>query len=566
MEVTALQVELGRMLVEGSFIDQEQLDTALELSQRNNKKLEDVLLDENIVTSETLTTCLSMLYRVPVVDLNQVKMQAEVVRLIPEQLARERNVLAISSDGDSLRVAMEDPHDVGLLDTLAALTGMRVKPVLPLGGGLNEIISSSYNLTTNIAREVAQMVAPTAAEDVPLLEVEAVARAPVVRAVDMIVAQAVKERASDVHIIPRGDSVKVLYRIDGVLHEAVTLPLGVHAALVSRIKVLSNMNIAERRRPQDGQFSLKINDKDKEEVDFRVATAETHHGEMVAIRVLDKSGAVLQLTDIGLQPNPLQLFQTLLTSPFGMLLVSGPTGSGKTTSLYSALNQLIPLKRNILTIEDPIEYHFEEINQLQVNRQAGVTFAAGLRAIMRLDPDIILVGEIRDAETATTAVQAALTGHLVLSSIHANDAAGSIIRLIDMGVEPFLVVSAVIGAVAQRLVRRVCPYCLTTAAVPPAEAMAYQNEMHEPHTEFQVGRGCNFCSHTGFRGRVGVFEVLAMNDQIRALVPKGATASEIRKEAISDGMIPMRHDGMLKAKDAITTPGEVVRNVFNIMG
>jgi general secretion pathway protein E len=410
------------------------------------------------------------------------------------------------------------------------------------------------------------MVAPTAAEDVPLLEVEAVARAPVVRAVDMIVAQAVKERASDVHIIPRGDSVKVLYRIDGVLHEAVTLPLGVHAALVSRIKVLSNMNIAERRRPQDGQFSLKINDKDKEEVDFRVATAETHHGEMVAIRVLDKSGAVLQLTDIGLQPNPLQLFQTLLTSPFGMLLVSGPTGSGKTTSLYSALNQLIPLKRNILTIEDPIEYHFEEINQLQVNRQAGVTFAAGLRAIMRLDPDIILVGEIRDAETATTAVQAALTGHLVLSSIHANDAAGSIIRLIDMGVEPFLVVSAVIGAVAQRLVRRVCPYCLTTAAVPPAEAMAYQNEMHEPHTEFQVGRGCNFCSHTGFRGRVGVFEVLAMNDQIRALVPKGATASEIRKEAISDGMIPMRHDGMLKAKDAITTPGEVVRNVFNIMG
>ncbi|MBI2856897.1 MAG: type II/IV secretion system protein, partial [Chloroflexi bacterium] len=304
-----------------------------------------------------------------------------------------------------------------------------------------------------------------------------------------------------------------------------------------------------------------VNDR---EVNFRVATVETQFGEMAVVRILDKSVSVLKLAELGLQPGPVQALQGLLRTPFGKIMVSGPTGSGKTTTLYGALNTLIGTGRNIMTIEDPVEYHFEHINQIQVNRQADITFAAGLRAIMRLDPDIILVGEIRDAETAGVAIQAALTGHLVLSSIHANDSVAAITRLIDMGIEPFLVTTGVIGSIAQRLVRRVCPYCRTMTAVSAEEAMAYQAEMQESRTEFYVGRGCNFCSQTGFLGRIGVFEVLPLSEKIRRMISQSASAGEIRQQAVKDGMMTMRHDGMLKAKDGLTTPLEVIRNVFSI--
>jgi len=460
---------------------------------------------------------------------------------------------------------MEDPQNLQLIETLAAVSQKRIHPVIPLRGGLKEILNNSYKLTAGLAQQlghVTQTSPATAPAPAPALEAEAVAQAPVIRAMDMIVAQAVRDRASDIHFIPKKDSVQILYRIDGILHEAVTLPKGVHAALVSRIKVLANMNIAERRRPQDGQFTTKVGEK---EIDFRVATIETNQGEMAVLRVLDKSVSVLQLTDVGYQAASLQAYRSLLSMPFGMIMVSGPTGSGKTTTLYASLNELIGKGQNIMTIEDPIEYHFDSINQIQVNRAADITFASGLRATMRLDPDIILVGEIRDGETANTAVQAALTGHLVLTSIHANDAAGAIVRLIDLGVEPFLATSAIIGTVSQRLVRKVCPYCRNIVTVSPNEAMAYQQEMQEVRTDFYAGRGCNFCSRTGFLGRVGVLEVLTMSDRIRTLVAKGATATEIKQGAITDGMMTMRRDGMLKAKDGITTPGEIVKHVFSIV-
>ncbi|MBI2918428.1 MAG: type II/IV secretion system protein [Chloroflexi bacterium] len=568
--IAGIDERVGNALVEGAFLTREQLGAAQAKAKASNKKLSEVLLADQIVTPETLATVLSFQLGVPVVELRQYRIQPEAVSMVPEAVARERNVLPLSVDGDVLRVAMEDPHDVQLLDTLAALTRKRIKPVLPLRGGLKEAVDANYKSTSRMAEELTRIVttgAPAPAPAAPgtpaprRLESEAVAQAPAVKAVDTIIAQAVKDRASDIHVVPTDDALKVYYRIDGTLHEAVSLPSGVHQALTSRVKVMAGMDIAERRRPQDGQFTATIEER---EINFRVATVETYHGEMMVMRVLDKGVSLVPLAELGFQPPALTSFEALLRAPFGMIMVSGPTGSGKTTTLYSALNQLTGKGRNIMTIEDPIEYQFEGVNQIQVNRQAGVTFAVGLRAIMRLDPDIILVGEIRDKETAEIAVQAALTGHLVLTTIHANDSGAAIVRLIDMGMEPFLVTSAVIGSVAQRLVRRLCPYCRTMVSVSPDEALGYQQEMGEVRNDFYGGRGCNFCSYTGFRSRVGVFEVMPIAERVRLLVSKQGSAREIKEQAVKDGMMTMRRDGMLKSKDGVTTPGEVIRSVFTI--
>lgn len=547
--------KLGQALVEGAFITPEQLDQALKIAKETGKTLRQVLLEKNILSSETIATVLSFQIGVPVVDLKHFRVQPEALELVPEETAREKGVIPLSVEDGTLRLAMENPQDLETIDSLAALTKLKIRPCLPLHGGVKELIDTAYKATSRLAREL--RAAPPRA---PLLAAEEVGRAPVVQAVDTILKEAIKERASDIHIVPRKDKVEILYRIDGVLHPAVSLPKGVHEPLISRIKVLANMDIAERRRPQDGQLTLVTDDR---EVDFRVATAESQQGEMMVLRVLDKSVSLLDLAELGFQPTALQRYQELLRLPFGMILVSGPTGSGKTTTLYASLGQLAGTGRNIMTIEDPVEYHFEEINQIQVNRQAGITFPVGLRAIMRLDPDIIMVGEIRDAETANTAVQAALTGHLVLTTIHANNAAAAIIRLVEMGIEPYLVSSAVAGSVAQRLVRRICPHCRASHRS-AAEAAIYQRETGESYSEFYIGRGCNFCSYTGFLGRIGVFEVMVLSDQIRALINRGAAAAEINEQAIKEGMISMRQDGMLKAKEGLTTPSEVMRSVFTI--
>ncbi|MBM2826971.1 MAG: type secretion system protein, partial [Dehalococcoidia bacterium] len=361
------------------------------------------------------------------------------------------------------------------------------------------------------------------------------------------------------HLEPQRDGVRIRYRIDGILHEAMQLPLGVHAAIVSRLKVMAGMNIAERRRPQDGQFSVKV---EQSEVDVRAATIETDNGEMVVLRILDKSLSLLRIEDVGLQPEPLQQMQRMLRAPFGAILISGPTGSGKTTTLYAGVNYLEKNENNIITIEDPVEYHFDGINQIQVNRQADITFAAGLRAIMRLDPDIILVGEIRDRETAEIAVQSALTGHLLLSSIHANNAVGSLFRMMDLGVDPLLLASAMIGSISQRLVRRICPHCRIPYEPPFEELMAYKSVTGEDHTQFFKGAGCNFCANTGYLGRTAVFEVLTLGEELRARLLKGMNASEARTAAIESGMIPMQLDGMMKAKQGTTAIHEVMRNVF----
>ena len=564
-DFTEKSKDLGTELVNGSFISHEDLAAAEEIATDTKKDLINVLVEQGFVDSEALDSIVRLKYGVRVVNLTSVEIQPEAIALVSEQMAREHHILPVAVDDETLTVATKDPDDFRAINSIAALTRKRIEPVVPVGMDLDEAIDKSYSLRTHIEQQAklfGGVKQSSEAESLEEIEVDPLRQSPVVQAVDMMLRQAVRERASDIHIEPQDDCVLVRYRIDGVLHEGVRLPVGVHSAVMTRIKVLANLNIAERRRPQDGQFSVEIG---KKKVDFRVATVEARQGEMAVLRVLDKSMLLMRLSNLGMSPLLLHPFENLLAAPFGMILVNGPTGSGKTTTLYAALQQLDFQQRNIMTIEDPIEYSFKGINQIQVNRQANITFAVGLRAIMRLDPDIILVGEIRDAETATTAVQAAITGHLVLSSIHANDAVSALIRLIDMGVEPFLVASAVIGSLSQRLVRRVCTYCGQLAEVTSPESAAYEKEMDEVKERFLVGRGCNFCARSGFLGRVGVFELLTVSDEIRKMVVKGVPASEMKEEAIRAGMIPMRTDGMQKVKDGISIPGEILRNVYTIL-
>jgi len=355
--------------------------------------------------------------------------------------------------------------------------------------------------------------------------------------------------------------LRIRYRIDGVLHDTLNLPINIHPALTSRIKIMSDMNIADHIRPQDGQFTIEASGRP---IDVRVATCPTVHGEGTVLRLLDKSLAAHALAELGFLPETLEKYQQMLRVPFGMIVASGPTGSGKTTTLYASVNQLDKISRKIITIEDPVEYRFPNINQIQVNPKAGLTFATGLRSILRLDPDIILVGEIRDAETARIAVQSALTGHLVLSSLHANDAVGVIYRLLDLGIEPFLVASALIGTVAQRMVRRVCTDCVHYVKVSKLEQVAYEKEIGENREEFLYGSGCEPCAYSGYRGRVGMFEVLHMSDELRMMVLRNASNVEFREQAIKEGMVPLIRDGMLKVKEGITTPSEVLRNAYTM--
>jgi general secretion pathway protein E len=425
-------------------------------------------------------------------------------------------------------------------------------------------IDLNYNASGEIEKQVSGLASPSdelSAHSIRDISDGEVADTPIVRTVDLVISQGVKDRASDIHIEPQEDRLRIRYRIDGVLHDTTSLPRGISEAVISRLKVLAGMNIAERRRPQDGQFSIST---DAKKVDIRVASCETTHGESIVLRILDKSLSLYTLRELGFLPESMKVYRKMLKSPFGMILIGGPTGSGKTTTLYASLNELDRNERNILTIEDPVEYRFADIKQMQVNSKAGITFGGGLKAAMRLDPDIILVGEIRDTDTAKTAVQAALTGHLVLSSIHANDAVGVLFRLIDLGVEPFLLSSALVGVVAQRMARRVCTHCREPIEPTLAERIAFEEEAGPGHTRFFAGAGCNLCANTGYLGRTAVSEILTLSEDLRRMILNGSSSDEMKVQALEEGMITLRKDGMLKAKEGTITIREVMRNVFSL--
>ncbi|MBI3931338.1 MAG: type II/IV secretion system protein [Chloroflexi bacterium] len=558
-----LPKDLGEILVEAKIITEEKLQRIKELQAKDGSKIERILLQERLITPPQLAFFTSLQLRVPFVNLKKEGVRPNAVAAIPEPIARKYSVIPIDVTETTLVVAMEDPRDIEALEELAALTRKRIEPVLSTSQDIQEMIDLNYRIGGEIEEQLSQI--PTRYQKVRVAEkrvsAEAIAQAPVVRAIDLLIKQGVRDRASDIHVEPQEDRLRIRYRIDGILHEVMSLPLSVHPPLLSRVKIMAGLNIAERRRPQDGQITFDMGDR---AVDLRVATTGTVYGEMVVLRILDKSFAFLPLAELGFLPDVLEKYLRMVKTPFGMILISGPTGSGKTTTQYATVNQLDAVGRNIITIEDPVEYRFNNINQIQVNPAAGLTFASGLRATMRLDPNVILVGEIRDAETAQISTQASLTGHLVLSSIHANDAVSTIFRMIDLGVEPYLLTSALVGIVAQRMVRRVCHYCSRPTKVLPDEQLAYEQEMNENRSEFLVGTGCNFCAGTGYLGRTGIYEVLVMRESIRRLVLGGGDSDAIRVEAKKEGMISLWHDGMLKVKEGVTTPHEVIRNVFSI--
>jgi general secretion pathway protein E len=485
--------------------------------------------------------------------------QVEALQLIPEVMARRYNAIPVSTSGNTLTVAMADPTDIFALEAFSALCRMRIKPIAADAKEIREAIDFNYKGYGEIEKQISRVTIPSDVTE-ERLAITADTDAPLAQALNLIIEEAVKARASDIHIEPEEDRLRVRYRIDGTLQDMMSLPLNIHLALVSRIKILSDLNIADRHRPQDGQFTVKAKGRG---IDIRVATAPTVNGEMAELRLLDKSVATLQLSELGMLSDSLGKYENMLKVPYGMILTSGPTGAGKTTTLYASINSLDCLERNIITIEDPAEYRFKDINQIQVNTQAGITFATGLRSILRLDPDVIMVGEIRDPETADIAVQAALTGHLMLSSVHASDSTGVLSRLTDLDVEPFLIASAVIGVVAQRMVRRICPDCGHIIEAPLVEQIAYEKETGEKKTKFLYGTGCKSCAYTGYRGRIGIFEILSMSDAIRTMIVNRTSSTEIRVQALKEGMVTMMNDGMRKVKEGITTPSEVLRNAYS---
>ena len=551
------------MLVEAKLITDEQLHHALAQSYKDGRRIGDVLIEQGLITPQQLVIFISLQLNVPFVNLKRQSIQPKAVELINESVARKYNIMPIDLVDGAIVVAMSDPENIQTIDDLSTITKKRVEPVISIPVDIQEAIDQNYRAGSEIEKQLSQI--PTRAAAAGALEArisaDAIAQAPVVRAIDLLLRQAVRDRASDIHIEPQEDVLRVRYRIDGILHETLSLPLSVHSSLVSRLKIMAGMNIAERRRPQDGQITFTMGDR---EVDIRAASSNTIHGEMMVLRILDKTFAFLTLPELGFLPESLEQYQNMLKTPFGMVLTSGPTGSGKTTTLYASVNQLDSVGRNIITIEDPVEYHFANINQMQVNTQAQVTFATGLRACMRLDPDVILVGEIRDAETAQIAIQAALTGHLVLSSVHANDTAGVVFRLMDLGVESFLAAQAIVGVVAQRMVRRICPHCARLTRAMPEERLAYEEEMEEEKTEFLYGGGCNFCANTGYLGRAGIYEIMIISEAIRRMILTNANSDDIRAQATREGMMSLWHAGMILVKQGITTPYEVLRNVYSI--
>jgi len=554
-----LKESLDEILVRTGMITAEQIQDVLQIAHKGGKTIEQVLVDERLLTPRDLAAALSIQLGVPLIDLKSHKVHPEALRLVPEQLARKYNVLPLDIIGEHLIIAMENTIDVRAIDDIAAVSKMQIEPMMAFPDEIRKAINLNYTVSDKIERETA-ISSPLAAEEAEKF-ILTKARAPELRNIDLIIQQAIRNRASDIHIEPHKDKLQVRYRIDGVLQDTMSLPLNLHNAIISVLKIMAGVNIAEQRRPQDGQFSVRVDNKD---VDIRFACGNTVQGQMVVLRLLSKSASLLELSDLGFLPNTLERYQQMLKLPFGMILVAGPTGAGKTTTLYASINQLNQMERNIMTIEDPVEYRLEGINQFQVNTKADIRFANSLRAFMRLDPDVILVGEIRDAETAEIATQAALTGHLVFSSIHANDAVGVMLRLLDLGVEPFFICSALAGTVAQRIVRRICPHCRVPYEPLMEEKTAYQEEMHVLPAQFYQGEGCNFCANSGYLGQCGIFEVFSPTEKVKRLLMSGATTDQIRIQAIKDGMVPLKRDGMLKVEKGITTVSEILRSVFSI--
>jgi type II secretory ATPase GspE/PulE/Tfp pilus assembly ATPase PilB-like protein len=549
---------LGETLVQMKVITEEQLRTAQERLKEQGGKLSEILVDLGFIKVEELASFLSIMWNVPLIDLKAHIVQPEALALIPEELARKHILVPLQIIGDSLMVVMADPDDYIAINDIFACTNMKVQVAFANGADIRRAIDIYYRATEEIQARVNKL-GPISSEQktVSGFSVET----PITESLDLLIEQAVRDRASDIHLEPQSNHLRIRYRIDGVLHDVNSVPISAHAELASRIKILAEMDVTRSKQPQDGQFSVKVGEKT---IDIRVASTDTIYGERITLRLLDKSVALFTLPELGFLPDILHKYQKLLHYPFGMILVGGPTGSGKTTTLYTSINEIDRKRHNIMTIEDPVEYQFEDISQSQLDPKTGISFASGLRAMLRQDPDVILVGEIRDNETAITAVQAALTGHLVFSSIHANEAVGMIVRLLDLGVERGLVSSTLIALLAQRMVRRICTNCRVMNVPTAAQKAIYAKEMQQELTAVYKGAGCHLCGNTGYMGRIGIFELLIMSEEMQKKLVNNASIGELREQAVHEGYHTMKHDGLIKVKEGITTFEEVMSSIFTL--
>lgn len=561
--VNSSNSQLEKILVETGVITKEALGRVQELQHSKGGRLGEVLIKEGFITQENLLAVLSRVFNVLPLNLSRVNIDPKVLQLIPEKAARHYRVIPISRMDETLTVAISEPLNIIAIEHVRQMTGCEIKAVITSDPDLNEALDRCYSnseLVEDILKDVREDDLKTINEekdDIDTSQIMAQTQeAPVIKLVNFILIQAIKEMASDVHLEAYENAMRVRYRIDGVLHERLSLPKRMYPAIVSRIKIISEMDIAERRLPQDGRFKIRMNGRD---VDFRVNIIPAKFGEKVTIRILDASGLPKELKALGFDEGSLKKFQEGILHPYGIILVTGPTGSGKTTTLYSALRQINIPDRHIVTVEDPVEYSLMGINQVQIKPEIGLTFASVLRAILRADPDVVMVGEIRDKETAEISIKAALTGHLTFSTLHTNDSVGAINRLVDMGIEPFLVSSALVMVVAQRLARKICLQCKEPFEVP-------QNIMKDIGLEGRIvtgalyrGRGCKACNNTGYRGRVGVAEILIVNEEIKELILKRSDSNHIKKTAIAAGMQTLRDNGLTKAAAGITTIEEVMR-------
>jgi len=538
--------------MEQGYITSAQLEEALEEQKITGEKLGEIMIRKGWISQEVLNQALANQAGVSTFDLSTYIIDPEVIKLIPEEVATKYKVVPVFRIDNTLTVAMVDPNNVFVIDELSRITGCIIEPVLADEIAIRKAHDQYYGGAGTIQEIISSIDKEKLAEGEKLGE-----EAPIVKLVNMLIVEAVQSNASDIHIEPEEKFMGVRYRIDGILRRRTFLPKDLQPAVISRLKIMSGLDIAEKRIPQDGRIIMKVANKD---IDFRVSTCPTVHGENIVLRILDKSSVNIGLEKLGFPPRELELFKELIFQPYGIILVTGPTGSGKTTTLYSALQKINREEVNIMTVEDPVEYQFPRIRQVQVNVKAGLTFASALRSFLRQDPDVIMVGEIRDLETAEIAVQAALTGHLVLSTLHTNDSPSAFTRLIDMGVEPFLVSSSLLGVLAQRLVRKVCSKCKEeyTPSSALIKDLGLEGKVSES-IKFVKGRGCKLCNSSGYKGRIGIFELLKVTPKIQELVLSRASADDIGKVAHQEGMRSLREAAIDKLLEGVITPEEVMR-------
>lgn len=545
-----MRKRLGDLLVEAGIITEAQLSKALE-EKHPDEKLGDTLLREGYITEQQLIEVLEFQLGVPHINIHQYPIDPEIVQLVPKEIAKRYQVMPIRSEGNQLFIAMADPMDYFAREELRMATGYQIVPAIATKDALQRTITKYYDLQESLDEVMGEYMPEEDIEEAGITDDDS----PVVRLVNQIISNAVTQRASDIHFDPQELELKIRYRIDGVLMTERTLPKHMQNVITARIKIMANLNITESRIPQDGRIKMTVNFKP---IDIRVSTLPSIYGEKVVMRVLDLSHAIDRLDKIGFSEENEEMMRDMIAKPNGIVLITGPTGSGKSSTLYAALNQLNNEEVNIITIEDPVEYQLAGINQVQVNETVGMTFATGLRSILRQDPDIVMIGEIRDLETAQIAIRASLTGHLVLSTLHTNSAVAALTRLTDMGIEPFLITSSLTGVVAQRLVRRVCRDCEQTVEPTEREKKIF-SQVNMEINEVKRGLGCGSCNNTGYRGRIAIHEVLTIDDEIRKLIMESASAAKIRAFVKNRGMKFLLEDGLDKVKQGLTTTEEVLR-------